>query len=289
MGVEVDSVFCNRCRARFPIEDGVANFLHDQNPVVARERDAVAAMDRNAPDAVNNPRELLKRFDRGRLDPCHLREYPCLEHATECRSRLSELLADHTLGKGERVVELGADHCWTSNLLLDGGCQVIAVDINDHLRLAARAEDPNLCRIVADMNHLPLADGTADVVWATAAVHHSWDLEHTFTEAARVLRRGGRVAFCCEPMPSWLRYPFGTRFGHVERARGINETWIPRSTWLKLCARAGLDGHIVFPTLETETIAEKLKRRRLPLSVAPLVKPFLRSLQVSIHLLVTKT
>ena len=280
---------CHRCRARFPIEDGVADFLHDPNPVVTRERHAVASMDRDSPSAAENLRDLLKQFDRGRLEPRHLRAYPCLEHATKCRSQLSDLLADHPLRKGERVVELGADHCWTSNLLLDAGCQVIAVDISDHLRLAARAEDPNLCRMVADMNRLPLADGTADVVWATAAVHHSWNLAQTFSEAARVLRRGGRVVFCCEPLPSWLRYPFGTDFGHVERERGINETWIPRSTWLGLCARAGLDGRVVFPTLDTETVAEKLTRHHLPALIAPLVKPFLRPLQVSIHLLATKT
>src|SRR5262249_57845657 len=102
--------------------------------------------------------------------------YECLRHAAQCRSQIQEILTRDPLTPGAFVVELGADHCWASGLFLDAGCRVLAVDITDHLRLAPRADHPELCRIQADMNALPLHDGCADVVWATAAAHHSWDL-----------------------------------------------------------------------------------------------------------------
>lgn len=63
-----------------------------------------------------------------------------------------------------------------SNLLRDYGHRVLATDITDHLSLATRPGDPDLCRILSDMNRIPLKNEAVDVVWATAAVHHSWNL-----------------------------------------------------------------------------------------------------------------
>lgn len=63
-----------------------------------------------------------------------------------------------------------------SNLLRDYGHRVLATDITDHLSLATRPDDPDLCRILSDMNRIPLKNEAVDVVWVTAAVHHSWNL-----------------------------------------------------------------------------------------------------------------
>jgi ubiquinone/menaquinone biosynthesis C-methylase UbiE len=42
---------------------------------------------------------------------------------------------------------------------------------------------------------LPLPDGSADALWSIASVHHWPDLDRGLSEAARVLRPGGRFAF----------------------------------------------------------------------------------------------
>ncbi|MEM6795285.1 MAG: methyltransferase domain-containing protein [Acidobacteriota bacterium] len=156
------------------------------------------------------------------------------------------------------------------------------------MHLAERASDPNLCRLQSDMNALPLADASVETVWATAAAHHSWDLGATFREAARVLKPGGRLYFCCEPMPSWLRWPLGLAVGDAERELGIHETWVPRWRWLALARRAGFRVRLVFPELSDAQMAERLRARSVPDALAPalgaLVRPALRVLQVSIHL-----
>jgi SAM-dependent methyltransferase len=280
-------VQCPRCPARYSLRDDIVSFLGEPNPVVLREREAVRKLDGGSLEASGRLALLLERMDTALLSEEEASEYPCLQHARECRAQIQELLETQPIPPGV-LVELGADHCWASGLFIDAGCRVVAVDITDHLQLAPRARDPALCRIKADMNVLPLRDGSVDIVWATAAAHHSWDLGRTFREAARVLRPGGRLFFCCEPMPSWLRYPFGKDFGHDEKALGINETWNPRAVWLRQCARAGLRPRLAFPRLDPRTIRQRLRARHLPELLFPLVRPFLRALQVSIHLVASK-
>jgi hypothetical protein len=89
----------------------------------------VASLGPESPEAAERVRDLLKLFEKDGLDPGHLHEIPCFEHATESRHQSVELLASHPLKPGDLVVGMGADHCWTSSLLLDQGCRVIAVDM----------------------------------------------------------------------------------------------------------------------------------------------------------------
>ena len=255
------------------------------HPVVVRERSAVARLDGGEVALAERLAERLVRLEAQSLAAKDYAEFPCLRHAAQGREQIRELLERHPLAPGEIVLELGADHCRASSLLLDAGCRVIASDITDHLRLAPRGADEHLRRIKADMNDVPPADATVDVVWATAAAHHSWSLERTFAESARVLRPGGRLYFCCEPMPSWLRYPLGWRVGRAERELGINETWLPRSRWLRAAELRRPGAPTGLPTLDRRTVEQRLRSRHLPAALAPPAERFTPVLQVaSIHL-----
>ena len=50
-----------------------------------------------------------------------------------------------------------------------------------------------------DAERLPFADGSFDLVFGHAVLHHIPDLERAFSELHRVLRPGGAIAFCGEP------------------------------------------------------------------------------------------
>lgn len=281
---------CAGCRVLFPVDDDLGDFLGDPHPAVAREIAAVASLDRHDPDKAGRLRSLLTDLDRGAIEPGdpRLAEFPSFYEFFAANRRTRRMLEALAPEPGSIAVEIGADHCLHSGALLDAGCRVVAVDITEHLRLAPRGGDPHLCRLRADMNRLPLADGVADLVWATACVHHSWSLEGTFREARRVLGPGGRFVLLSEPMPAWPRYllfGFGTLFGREQRRLGINETLHRRPTWLAAARAAGFAARLEVPALERREIADRLARRGLPAWLAPWAERFERQLRVSIHMI----
>ncbi|MDX1503219.1 MAG: class I SAM-dependent methyltransferase [Thermoanaerobaculia bacterium] len=274
---------CGACGARYPARDGVYDFLGDPHPAVEREIAAVASLDSHDPEVGLRIATLVRELDREEVAPGdpRLDEFPSFRESFATRRHTRQMLARRPPEPGCVAVELGADHCLATGPLLDAGCRVVAVDITDHLALAPRAGHERLARLRADMNRLPLAGGVADLVWATACVHHSWDLEQTFREARRVLRPRGRFVLLGEPMPAWPRYlafGAGRRFGREQRELGINETLHPREAWMSAARRAGFEPRLVFPDSTA---------RRLPAPLrgsGPLARRLRALLQVSIHM-----
>jgi SAM-dependent methyltransferase len=156
-----------------------------------------------------------------------------------------QLLLDHYAKPGDRVLELGAAKSWASLHLLPRGCEYVACDlVVDPLIGLGRGAffeervGPYL-RIQADGERLPFGDGTFDVAFCVATLHHALDLRAMVGELARVTRRGGVVAGLNE----------GTRAPHRsganpeqerEKELGINEHVHTMWAYVWAFARAGL-------------------------------------------------
>jgi ubiquinone/menaquinone biosynthesis C-methylase UbiE len=227
---------------------------------------------------------VLARLNRDALTSQDLASSAHIRAIAESRSQVLALLEQERLAPHSTVLEIGADVGWASTILVDAGCRVVATDITDHILHAPDHDSVNLCRLLADMNRIPLADASVDAVFAASCVHHSWDLALTFREISRVLKPGGTAFLCGEPMPSLPRYIVGGRFGAEERALGINETWTRRDVWLRRCREAGLEPRIIFPNLSDGQVSERLRKRGLPAFLGGLLRPVLSLLQVSVHL-----
>jgi ubiquinone/menaquinone biosynthesis C-methylase UbiE len=104
-----------------------------------------------------------------------------------------------------RALEIGAGTGYfTLNLLRAGMVDsAVATDISLGMlgelersarRLAVRVETAQ-----CEADELPFPDDSFDLVFGHAVLHHLPDLEAAFTEFRRVLRPGGRIAFCGEP------------------------------------------------------------------------------------------
>ncbi len=98
-----------------------------------------------------------------------------------------------------------------------------------------------------DSAALPFPDNSFDIVFGHAVLHHLPDLEGSFAEFLRVLRPGGRIAFCGEPS----RY--GDRIAELPKraAHAVAPAW-------RALMRAGAAEHNGHHQVEEEDDLEKV-------------------------------
>lgn len=108
-------------------------------------------------------------------------------------------------GVFDRALEIGAGTGYfTLNLMLAGMVrEAVATDISPRMleALAGSADRLGLVveTTVCEASDLPFEDGSFDLVFGHAVLHHVPDLQRAFGEFRRVLRPGGVIAFCGEP------------------------------------------------------------------------------------------
>jgi ubiquinone/menaquinone biosynthesis C-methylase UbiE len=108
-------------------------------------------------------------------------------------------------GVFDRALEIGAGTGYfTLNLMRAGVVrEAVATDISPRMleALGRSAEQLGITveTAVCEASDLPFDDGSFDLVFGHAVLHHVPDLHGAFVEFRRVLRPGGMVAFCGEP------------------------------------------------------------------------------------------
>lgn len=105
-----------------------------------------------------------------------------------------------------RVLDLGAGNGWMAYRLALQGHLPIAVDLltNDQDGLGAAIHYKSRIhalfpRVQAELDRLPFASSTFDLVIFNASFHYSQDYERTFAEALRCTRPGGGVVIADTP------------------------------------------------------------------------------------------
>jgi SAM-dependent methyltransferase len=102
------------------------------------------------------------------------------------------------LPKVERVLDVGAGNGWLARRLA-GSHRVTALDVDAGDTGLGALADRRVARVCAEIEALPVRDGSFDAVVAAAALHYAVDLQGALRELARVLRRGGVLILVDSP------------------------------------------------------------------------------------------
>jgi SAM-dependent methyltransferase len=119
-------------------------------------------------------------------------------HAT--RGFLDALLDAAAVRTGMQMLDLA---CGTGLVAVAGrGAQPVGLDFSAAMLAVARAAHPEIRFEQGDAEALPFADASFDAVVSNFGVHHFPDPIRALSEAHRVLRPGGRVAFTSWAAPA---------------------------------------------------------------------------------------
>ncbi len=147
---------------------------------------------------------------------------------------------------GATVLDFGAGSCWTSRLLAQLGCQVIAMDVSPAaLQLGRQLFERNplvgevsLPRFeVFDGRHFDLPDQSVDLIVCFDAFHHVPNPDVVLAEMGRVLRPGGLAGFA-ESGPHHSTF---AQAQYEMRNFGVLENDIVMSDIARWAEQAGLD------------------------------------------------
>ena len=97
--------------------------------------------------------------------------------------------------QGDRVLDIACGCGLVSAAAAALGAAVVGVDYSRAMVEEARRRRPSIEFAEADAESLPYADGSFDCVLIGFGVHHFPSPQRALSEAARVLRNSGRIAF----------------------------------------------------------------------------------------------
>jgi ubiquinone/menaquinone biosynthesis C-methylase UbiE len=136
-------------------------------------------------------------------------------------AKLRKALGTRSDAPFDRALEIGAGTGYFSLNLMQAGVirEAVCTDISrgmlDELERSAARLGIEVGTARCDAQDLPFPDDSFDLVFGHAVLHHLPDLDAAFREFRRVLRPGGRVAFCGEPSE------YGDRLARVPKRAAL--------------------------------------------------------------------
>ena len=140
-----------------------------------------------------------------------------------------------SLKAGETVLDLGSGggfDCFLASKSVGATGKVIGVDMTPEMISKARvnAENGGYTNIdfrLGEIEHLPVADSTVDVIISNCVINLSPEKEKVFLEAFRVLKPGGRLAISdivsIVELPDEIKNDLSLYSGCMAGASSINE------------------------------------------------------------------
>ncbi|PZD57998.1 malonyl-ACP O-methyltransferase BioC [Pantoea ananatis] len=136
------------------------------------------------------------QVDKGAVARAFGRAASQYDHYAELQ-RLSgdALLAQVPAHSGLQLLDAGCGTGWYSRIWRDRGKEVTALDLSPQMLQQARQNGAAHHYLAGDIDALPLADQSVDLVWSNLVVQWSENLQSALMQFNRVLRPGGCLLF----------------------------------------------------------------------------------------------
>jgi SAM-dependent methyltransferase len=111
----------------------------------------------------------------------------------------------NTNGPFESILDVG---CWDGEKTIDyakacGAKKIYGIEVVEEASDKARKQGVQCFSLKADQDKWPFQDDSLDCIVTNQVVEHLSDLDHFFSEASRVLKRGGFLITSTNNLASW--------------------------------------------------------------------------------------
>jgi SAM-dependent methyltransferase len=179
-------------------------------------------------------------------------KYRVLDFEEFRKANLESALAHVQLTPGMKILDLGAGDGWMLPIMAGYGLHYLGIDVLYPNDLAALF--PLGSFLKSDLNNPPLKDSSFDLVIASAALHHAYDLSLSISHIARLLKPGGFFLAISEPTKGLLKD--NSRYA-CDAHPCLNEHTYWVWEYLRLARRAGLRPRTCLPGYVSRRLDEK--------------------------------
>ncbi len=245
------AVTCTTCAQEFTINNGILDLLPDPREEILSEREGWK-------DFIGNSErsdEFVATLPRPPRGVTNQHGDELIRYWGSYADNFDQIFTYLQLKGDEKVLDVGAGRCWSTRYFARKGCYCVALDITANKFIGLETADVYFTsdnvyfeRVLGDLEALPFKDGTFDIIFSSAALHHSAYLDRVLEEISRCLATDGRLAVCNEPCVGVLRRVTKRKKPNGEEThRGINAYLHTFPEWVRGIERVGLTPTFYFP------------------------------------------